>query len=478
MNSSKDSHSCTSTSYIDCFGNTSRTYTRLVWILTSVTILPFMEHGEAFARFDPTLVQANIHSFGMGSTPVQRSYERIPTEWIRKEEAFNSRPQRSFLVTRESKRSSERSDSKKAEKEAKRRSLQQKRDSVQEWLKSVHATQDPSLLGPVVRSSSPDRAAVPADGQKERGERKERPKGARTKEKVSTDSTTNISRSNSYSSGLDNSSVPTLLSQTPKSSNDTLPRSPPTRTHKDDFLSAVASSIRHVDDYSESDTNTHTLGVAQSGRVRAIAHQSITSMHDSDVTLYRHRGSSPDGPDDDSLKEEVEIQSRSEEVTVMDSAIPSQHQESQKNAQFLPPTSQTEGLGVTGVIGTESASLIRLSPTPLENSGLSWKAEDEEKPIQRSLADEMRFAEQKQAEDEHKAGGDVIIIAQDSDKPADEDEDDDIDLVNIEEDTDEEAFEVVDVDEGGSVVTEEFQQTGYHGEGEGAGSVSSSVCIV
>ncbi|KAJ3776246.1 hypothetical protein FB446DRAFT_722009 [Lentinula raphanica] len=475
MYSSKDSHSCISTSYIDCFGNTSRTYTRLVWIPTSVTILPFMEHGEAFARFDPTLVQANIHSFGMGSTPVQRSYERIPTEWIRKEEALNSRPQRSFLVTRESKRSSERSDSKKAEKEAKRRSLQQKRDSVQEWLKSVHMTQDPSLLGPVVRSSSPDRAAVLAvstDGQKERGERKERPKGARTKEKVST---TNISWSNSHSSTLDNSSVPNLLSQTPKSSNDTLP---PTRTHKNDLLSAVASSIRHVDDYSESDTNTHTLGVAQSGRAHAIAHQSITSMHDSDVTLYRHRGSSLDGPDDDSLKEEVEIQSRSEELTVMDSAVPSQHQESQKNAQFLPPTSQTEGLGVTGVIGTESASLIRLSPTPLENSGLSWKAEDEEKPIQRSLADEMRFAEQKQAEDEHKAGGDVIIIAQDSDKPADEDEDDDIDLVNIEEDMEEEAFEVVDVDEGGSVVTEEFQQTGYHGEGEGAGSVSSSVCIV
>ncbi|KAJ3825204.1 hypothetical protein F5880DRAFT_264837 [Lentinula raphanica] len=199
MYSSKDSHSCISTSYIDCFGNTSRTYTRLVWIPTSVTILPFMEHGEAFARFDPTLVQANIHSFGMGSTPAQRSYERIPTEWIRKEEALNSRPQRSFLVTRESKRSSERSDSKKAEKEAKRRSLQQRRDSVQEWLKSVHTTQDPSLLGPVVRSSSPVRAAVPADGQKERGERKERPKGARTKEKVSADSTTNVSNYLPYS---------------------------------------------------------------------------------------------------------------------------------------------------------------------------------------------------------------------------------------------------------------------------------------
>ena len=86
----------------------------------------------------------------------------MPTEWIRSEEAL--RIQTSCLnddtPLLEVKKHIENGVDKKTEKEYKRQNLRQKRNSVQEWLKSVEERRDTSLLGPVGHVSPYDRRGV------------------------------------------------------------------------------------------------------------------------------------------------------------------------------------------------------------------------------------------------------------------------------------------------------------------------------
>ncbi|KAJ3799246.1 hypothetical protein GGU11DRAFT_876696 [Lentinula aff. detonsa] len=466
-----------------------------------------MDYGETphdFANLHPNFLPSKIHSPAMVSAPVEQSYERTPTEWIRNEEALKVRKFYTQDFTPDTpKRSSEKDANKKAEKEAKRYSLRQKRDSVQEWLKSVEIAQGPSISGP--RSSSHDRPGVTVtsraflsdgsellekDGQREKRERNEGDRKERAKASF-----------NDQSSNPNDHPKTSLLSQKPNSNTTATSHGatcrfmiPSSCITNSDFFNTVGSTITPGDDsklllsFSNSlvQKSTDTSANAHTGseKARNSAHHAISFIRNSEETLHRFQGYGcfARGPDD-SLKEEEEeqITSGESQIAVMDSSVPLLHH-SQTNEQgaLLQLPQKLDSRYVPdnhdAIVVTESS----LPPLP-QSSGLSilfekldvMRQREEEKHI-RSLAEEMRFAEQKQAEDEYYADEGVIVLAQDGQIYSDEDED--IDVVDVREVTEEEAFEVVHVDEGGSVVTEEFQKTDYDCDGDG--SVSSSVCIV
>ncbi|KAJ3787374.1 hypothetical protein GGU10DRAFT_348885 [Lentinula aff. detonsa] len=446
-----------------------------------------MDYGETphdFANLHPNFLPSKIHSPAMVSAPVEQSYERTPTEWIRNEEALKVRKFYTQDFTPDTpKRSSEKDANKKAEKEAKRYSLRQKRDSVQEWLKSVEIAQGPSISGP--RSSSHDRLGVTVtsraflsdgseplekDGQREKRERRERNEGDR-KERAK-------ASFNDQSSNPNDHPKTSLLSQKPNSNTTATSHVGSTITPGDDSKLLLSFSNSLVQKSTDTSANAH-IG---SEKARNSAHHAF--IRNSEETLHRFQGYGcfARGPDD-SLKEEEEeqITSGESQIAVMDSSVPLLHH-SQTNEQgaLLQLPQKLDSRYVPdnhdAIVVTESS----LPPLP-QSSGLSilfekldvMRQREEEKHI-RSLAEEMRFAEQKQAEDEYYADEGVIVLAQDGQIYSDEDED--IDVVDVREVTEEEAFEVVHVDEGGSVVTEEFQKTDYDCDGDG--SVSSSVCIV
>ncbi|KAJ3998374.1 hypothetical protein F5050DRAFT_1710574 [Lentinula boryana] len=460
-----------------------------------------MDYGETshdFADLQNKFFPTKIHSPAMVSAPVEQSYERTPTEWIRSEEALNVRKFYTQDFTPDTpKRSSEKDANKKAEKEAKRHSLRQKRDSVQEWLKSVEIAQYPSISGP--RSSSHDRPGVTVtsraflsdrselienDGQREKRDRRERNEGDR-KERAK-------APFNDQSSNPNDHPKTTLLSQ--KTNSNTTATShdatcqithPSSCITNSDFLSTVGSTITRGDDSKLLLNFSNSLVQKSTGseKARNSAHHAISFIRNSEETLHRFQGYGcfARGPDHSLKEEEEEITSGESQIAVMDSSVPLLHH-SQTNEQgaLLQLPQKLDSRYVPdnhdATIVTESS----LPPLP-QSSGLSillekldvMRKREEEKHI-RSLAEEMRFAEQKQAEDEYYADEGVIVLAQDGQIYSDEDED--IDVVDVEEVTEEEAFEVVHVDEGGSVVTEEFQKTDHDCDGDG--SVSSSVCIV
>ncbi|KAJ3736600.1 hypothetical protein DFJ43DRAFT_1049751 [Lentinula guzmanii] len=468
-----------------------------------------MDYGKTphdFADLHPNFLPTKIHSPAIVSAPVEQSYERKPTEWIGSEEALKVRK----FYTQDfppdtPKRFSEKDANKKVEKEAKRRSLRQKRDSVQEWLKSVEIAQFPSISGP--RSSSHDGPGVTVtsraflsdssgliknDGWREKRDGRERNEGDRT-ERASKPKP-------SFNDQSSNASKMSLFSQKPNSnttarSHDatcqfTLPSSCITNS---DFLSTVGSPITRVDDsklllnFSNSlvqeSTDTSANAHIGSEKARNSAHHAFIRNSEETLNRFQGLGCFARGPDD-SLKEEEEeqITSGESQIAVMDSSVPLLHhsQTHEQGAlsqlpQKLDPRYVPDNHDAT--IVTESS----LPPLPA-SSGLSilfekldvMRKREEEKHIRRSLAEEMRFAEQKQVENEYHTDEGVIVLAQDDQIYSDEDED--IDVVDVEEGIEEEAFEVVHVDDGGSVVTEEFQKTEYGRDGDG--SVSSSVCIV
>ncbi|KAJ4490109.1 hypothetical protein J3R30DRAFT_3693641 [Lentinula aciculospora] len=462
-----------------------------------------MDYGgasHAFAHFSSasysTLLPTNVNSSAMIPGHVERSYERLPTEWIRSEEALYLEAD---ATPYEVKKSSVKATEKKAEKEAKRKSYLQKQEFVKEWLKSVKVEQDSSLLCPGVYLSSHDgKNVVPApraflikkselqkkDEWKEKRERRQR--GRKRETRIS--KTPNLQ---DQSSEPDDSWAPDPTSyngiyapavQSPKIS-------------ERDILNTVATITTRVND-SElqldlSNPDKQSTGTGASANTkpeisRSSAHHTASFIRDSKETLHHlhdnfacgtdhwpyskfYEGADEEGKrmaeeEGDAITGTEYTKTKIKVVTL--SRRQSQEQRRESLLRVLNTRDGLENLdaGDETAISSPAASL-KGSPA------LSPRVRNPEKPIRRSLAEEMRFAEQTEV-DKHKDDVRVLVLTRSQRRVDEEEEEEDIDIVDAEENT-EDAFQVVDIGEGGSVVMKEIGSTGDDLE-----SVSSSICIV
>ncbi|KAJ4495892.1 hypothetical protein C8J55DRAFT_495199 [Lentinula edodes] len=456
---------------------------------------------------------------------IEGSYGRMPTEWIRSEEAL--RIQTSCLnddtTLLEVKKLIENGVDKKTEKEYKRQNLRQKRNSVQEWLKSVEVGQDPSLLGPVGHVSSYDRTSVTTtpraflmdrsetqknDERKEKRDRKERRERERKQRYNISETTKSVDKSSHADDTWDSQSM--INSRGTASLHDQ-PAFRSLQTAKADILSAVTSVMAHVNDsklhldVSNSDLQKST-GASTDGNIKSkvsctVVHHASSFIRDSEETLHQFQEhfvnvSGPDylglpaleideGADEgeERLKGEEDARRIKEyEKMGMDLVVSSPHHSQEHGIESLVQPVQkldtTEKKSTTTTIEISSqsrvlaASLEGLSPQ-VRNLDSTWER-DEQQQLPRSLAEEMRFAEQAQAEQYHRDDEGVLVLSPQILADAD---DEDIDVVDADEGT-EDAFELVEIDEGGSVVVKEESRGKRGSNGDDVESVSSSVCIV
>ncbi|KAJ3885541.1 hypothetical protein GG344DRAFT_82601 [Lentinula edodes] len=482
---------------------------------------PAFKHFSS-ASYPPIQSLNQTCSSSMVPECIEGSYGRMPTEWIRSEEAL--RIQTSCLnddtTLLEVKKHIENGVDKKTEKEYKRQNLRQKRNSVQEWLKSVEVGQDPSLLGPVGHASSYDRTGVTTthraflidrsetqknDEREKRDRRKRREREGKQRYKTS-ETTKSVDKSSHADDTCDSQSM--INSRGTTSLHDQ-PAFRSLQTAKADILSAVTSVMAHVNDsklhldVSNSDlqksTGASTDGNKKSKVSCTVVHHASSFIRDSEETLHQFQEQfvNASGPDylglpalevDEGADEEEERLEGEEGAGKIKGYEKMRIDLAEQGIEFLVKPLQKLGTAekestMTAEISSQSHVLAAslegssiLSPQ-VRNMDSTWER-DKQALFPRSLAEEMMFAEQVQVEQYHHDDEGVFVLSHQI--LADED-DEDIDVVDAEEDTEEDtedAFEVVEIDEGGSVVLEEESKRKRGSNCDDIESVSSSVCIV
>ncbi|KAJ3862854.1 hypothetical protein EV359DRAFT_82927 [Lentinula novae-zelandiae] len=492
---------------------------------------PAFKHFSS-ASYPPIQSFNQTCSSSMVPDCIEGSYGRMPTEWIRSEEAL--RIQTSYLNVNdgisllEVKKHIENGIDKKTEKEYKRQNFREKRNSVQEWLKSVEVGQDPSLLGPVGHGSSYDRTGVTTtpraflidrfetqknDDRKEKRDRREKRESERKQRHKTSETTKSVDKSSHADDTWDSESI--INSRGTTSLHDQ-PAFRSLPTAKADILSAVTSVMAHVNDsklhldVSNSDLQKST-GASTDGNIKSkvsctVVHHASSFIRDSEETLHQFQEHfvNASGPDylglpalevDEGADEEEERLEGEEgagkikgyEKMGMDLAVSSPHHSQEHGIEFLVNLQKQGTTEKKSTMTAEISSQSHVSAASPEGSSIlspqvrnmdsTWER-DEQALLPRSLAEEMMFAEQTQVEQYHHDDEGVFVLSPQI--LADED-DEDIDVVDAEEDTEEDtedAFEVVEIDEGGSVVVKEESKRKRGSNCDDIESVSSSVCIV